>query len=56
MDVQSDSDDVENSDLHSFLAKPFTLKPSSSAKNHRGVMFCISKTLPELRAIRDDFE
>ena len=51
IEVQLDFEDVENSEFDYFLVKTFTSKPLSSAKNHRGAMFYIFKTLSEPSAI-----
>ena len=48
IEFQSDFEDVKSLRLTSFLAETFASKPSSSAKNTRRGMFCISKTLYKL--------
>ena len=49
--IQTDSEDVKNSDIYSFLAKTLVEKSSSLAKYHRRDILYISKTFSELRGI-----
>ena len=45
IEVQSDFEDVENSEFDYFLGDIFVSKPLSSTKNYRRAMFYILKTL-----------